>query len=171
MRAAVERGLQENWAQLFGYAVALAGSREAASDLLQTGAERALAGAASLRDADSLRPWLFRIIRNLWIDGSRRDTRQECEPLDENIEGQPWSFEDGLIAAITVRQGLSRISVPHREMIELIDIAGFGYAEAAAILEVPPGTVMSRISRARLALLEAIEGANVRPLQSARRSR
>lgn len=80
-----------------------------------------------------------------------------------------WRHDDRLIAEITVRQALDRLDPPHREILELIDLAGFRYAEAADILGVPVGTVMSRVSRARLSLLEAIEGGNLRPLAARRR--
>ena len=65
-------------------------------------------------------------------------------------------------------QGLARIDVAHREIINLVDINGFRYAEAAEILGIPEGTVMSRLSRARLSLLEAI-GGNVVAIESAKR--
>jgi RNA polymerase sigma-70 factor (ECF subfamily) len=58
------------------------------------------------------------------------------------------------------------LSPPHREIIALIDIAGFGYGEAAEILQVPVGTVMGRITRARGALIAAIDRSTVRPLKS-----
>ena len=70
------------------------------------------------------------------------------------------------IAKITVEQGLASLEPAQREIIALIDIAGFSYAEAADILAVPIGTIMSRISRARMALLAAIETTAVRPMKS-----
>ena len=77
-----------------------------------------------------------------------------------------WRFDDACIAKITVEQGLSMLSSQHREIIALIDIAGFGYGEAADMLQVPVGTVMSRITRRAPALLAAIEQSTVRPLKS-----
>ena len=77
-----------------------------------------------------------------------------------------WRFDDARIAKITVEQGLAALDAAQREIIALIDIAGFSYAEAADILAAPIGTVMSRISRARLALLAAVETSAVRPLKS-----
>jgi RNA polymerase sigma-70 factor (ECF subfamily) len=64
---------------------------------------------------------------------------------------------------------LEKLEPAHREIIALVDIAGFRYAEAAEILDVPVGTVMSRLSRARLAMIALIEGHNVMPIAAARR--
>lgn len=88
---------------------------------------------------------------------------------EEGVEPGHWRHDDRLIAAITVRQALERLDPPHREVIELVELAGFRYAEAAQILDVPVGTVMSRLSRARLSLLEALEEGNLRPLATRRR--
>ena len=77
-----------------------------------------------------------------------------------------WRYDDAHIAKITVAQGLASLEAPQREIIALIDIAGFGYAEAAEMLQIPVGTVMSRISRARACLLGAIEASAIRPLKS-----
>ena len=68
-----------------------------------------------------------------------------------------------------MRSGLTRLSGAHREIIALIDIAGFSYAEAAALLQLPVGTVMSRVSRARQALLAVISEHNVHSLERHRR--
>jgi RNA polymerase sigma-70 factor (ECF subfamily) len=77
-----------------------------------------------------------------------------------------WRFDDACIAKITVEQGLAAIAPAHREIIGLIDIAGFSYAETASLLGIPVGTVMSRIARARSALLQIIESSSLRPLKS-----
>lgn len=171
LRDVVEQCLRESWSRLFGYAVSLCGDRETARDLIQSSAVKALDTNAPPREPGAARAWLFRVIRNDWIDRGRRATVRAAdrEPV-EPTEG-PWAYEDARIAAITVRQGLDRLEPYQREIIELVDLAGFRYAEAAEILEVPVGTVMSRLSRARLALLEAIEGGKVTPLERSRGTR
>ncbi|GLK76515.1 hypothetical protein GCM10008171_17690 [Methylopila jiangsuensis] len=171
LRDVVEQCLRESWSRLFGYAVSLCGDRETARDLIQSSAVKALDTNAPPREPAAARAWLFRVMRNDWIDRGRRATVRAAdrEPV-EPTEG-PWAYEDARIAAITVRQGLDRLEPYQREIIELVDLAGFRYAEAAEILEVPVGTVMSRLSRARLALLEAIEGGKVTPLERSRGTR
>lgn len=168
LRRLIEQHLLENWSRLFGYAVVLAGEPEAARDLLQQSALRALATTSPPRNGQSARAWLFRILRNTWIDQHRRDAVRTAEPIIDPADHERWHFDDRLIAELTVRAGLARLEPLHREVIELVDIFGFRYGEAAEILGVPVGTVMSRLSRARLALLDAI-GGNVHSLAAARR--
>ena len=86
--------------------------------------------------------------------------------MDVQAPTDIWRFDDACIAKITVQQGLTMLGAEHREIISLIDIAGFSYADVAAMLGIPAGTVMSRIARAREALLAAIDAGAVRPLKS-----
>jgi RNA polymerase sigma-70 factor (ECF subfamily) len=122
-------------------------------------------------EAPALRAWLFRILRNVWIDQHRRAAvsrglESEAAPREPEV----WHFDDRLIDGLSLREALAQLDPLHREVVALIDIAGFRYREVAAILEVPLGTVMSRLSRARLALLEVI-GGKVALLSAARRRR
>ncbi|MCQ3943479.1 MAG: hypothetical protein DPW22_09760, partial [Alphaproteobacteria bacterium] len=114
-------------------------------------------------DAPAYRAWMFRIVRNAAIDELRRRREQVS---DSAIVPDIWGFDEACIAKITVGQGLTALSAAHREIIGLIDIAGFSYAEAAALLDLPPGTVMSRLARARSLLLAAIEASTVRPMKA-----
>lgn len=165
----VERELRTCLPRLYGYALSLTGNPEAAQDLLQDCAVRAFAARSPPGDAAALRAWFFRILRNAWIDQHRRDRYEPMTEADAPAE-QPWRCDAALVDAITVRQGLARLSPAYREVIALVDLAGFAYAEAARILDVPVGTVMSRLSRARQALLTAIADGNVRPLRAKARS-
>lgn len=169
MRIIVERALRQNWERLFSYALRLSGSRDGAADLLQSCATKALA-AAPPEEGERIRAWLFTILRNIWIDEHRRG-QVSAQAAEEALADEPWRHDDRLIAAITVRQALERLDPPHREIVELVDLAGFRYGEAADILGVPMGTVMSRLSRARLLLLNAIEGGAVRPFATRQRKR
>jgi RNA polymerase sigma-70 factor (ECF subfamily) len=69
--------------------------------------------------------------------------------------------EERFISLLTVKLEMAKLPTPQREILALIDIAGLSYAEAAEILSIPKGTVMSRISRARRFLLEAVDASNV----------
>lgn len=168
MRAAIEAALKQDWRRLFSYALHLTGSREAASDLLQSCVVKALSSRSLPADIVSVRAWIFTILRNAWIDEFRR-SRADAELTAEPLSEPSGHHDDRVIAAITVRQALERIEPIHREIIELVDLAGFRYAEVAAILGVPQGTVMSRLSRARLSLLAVISEGNVLPLSARRR--
>ncbi len=149
--------------RLYAFACTMLSDRDAARDLLQEAAARALAARRVPGDAPAYRAWMFRIVRNAALDEIRRRQRPTPEPkADVNL----WAYDDANIAKITIEQGLSAVAPAHREIISLIDIAGFSYGEAADLLQVPLGTIMSRIARARGALLAAIETSSLRPLKS-----
>lgn len=162
MKLAVDQLLAQNWDRLFGYAVSLAGEHEAAKDLLQECAVRALTARDVPKIPQAGRAWLFRIVRNLWLDGLRTAHRHQkatrgLQALPENS----WSADTELVAGITIREAMARLDPSHREVVVLIDIVGFRYAEAADLIGVPVGTVMSRLSRARSTLLDTIDGQEV----------
>ena len=156
--------------RLFGYAVCLCGERELARDLTQEAVVKALAARTVPTDEAAYRAWLFTILRNLFIDRARREGRAPdlsapelpAEPPAESW--QIWRSDDHLLNALTVKLALAKLRPAHREIIALVDIVGFSYAEAAALLSLPLGTVMSRLSRAREALLGVVVDNNVSEL-------
>jgi RNA polymerase sigma-70 factor (ECF subfamily) len=150
--------------RLVAFARTMIGNRDDARDLVQEAAARALAARNVPADAPAYRAWVFRIVRNAAIDELRARAPRKYEFPDASID--LWRFDDACIAKITVEQGLAAIAPVHREIIALIDIAGFSYTESAEVLGVPVGTVMSRIARARAALLQTIEASSIRPLKS-----
>lgn len=154
--------------RLYGYALALTQDREQARDLLQDAVVRALQARRPPRDDAAYRAWLFKVLRNLYIDSRRRPAPmpvgapQETEaPADS---WAVWQADESLINEITVRLAIRRLPRAKREVVALVDIVGFSYAEAAEVLEVPRGTVMSRLSRARRELLSLLEDSNVHAL-------
>jgi RNA polymerase sigma-70 factor (ECF subfamily) len=157
------KGLQALLPKLFAFARVMLGDAEAARDIVQEAAARALAAARVPSDPPAYRSWMFRIVRNAAIDEIRRRRQPDAEV---HAAVELWRFDDARIAGITVRQGLTMLGAEHREIISLIDIAGFSYSDVAAMLGIPAGTVMSRIARAREALLAAIDASAVRPLKS-----
>jgi RNA polymerase sigma-70 factor, ECF subfamily len=163
-RRTIEIALELNWSRLFGYAISLTGNTDDARDLIQQSALNALASQSVPDDAKAVRAWLFKIVRNAWIDHYRRLKIRTDDSPAIPVDVGSWGFDDQVIAEITVRQGLGKIDPLHREVIELIDIWGFQYADAATVLDLPVGTVMSRLSRARLSLLEVIAEGNLRPM-------
>lgn len=153
-RTRFEERITRHQQRLYGYAVAITRDHDRARDLLQD----CLVRAASARDrpvADpAFRAWLFTIMRNLWIDQIRAERRrsQANETLCDMMPGMPVSLESMTVETFALRQAFERLSHDHREVLALVDISGFSYQEAADLLNVPRGTVMSRISRAREAL-------------------
>jgi RNA polymerase sigma-70 factor (ECF subfamily) len=156
-------GLMALLPRLYAFARTMLGDADAARDLVQEAATRALAARRVPDAAPAYRAWMFQIVRNAALDELRRLRRPAP---DEQPAADLWRFDEASIAKITVDQALAVLAPTHREIISLIDIAGFSYGEAAALLNVPAGTIMSRVARARSALLTAIEASSVRPMKS-----
>lgn len=153
--------------RLYGYAFSLVRDPVRAEDLVQDCAVKALAAHRIPPDETAYRAWLFRIMRNRFIDGLRREQRAafifaEESPADDSVEY--WQGDERLIDRITVRLAFDRLDSRQREILALVDIAGLSYRETASVLGIPDGTVMSRVNRARLKLLGLIEESNVRSL-------
>jgi RNA polymerase sigma-70 factor (ECF subfamily) len=161
--------------RLYRYAFSLSREEETARELVQLTALKALSARSVPRDEPAYRAWLFRILRNAFFDRLRRDRRSaeifEDMP-DEPAPMEYWGGDERLINAASVRIAFGQLSAGHRDILALVDLAGFSYREAAEVLDVPVGTVMSRISRARRALLNEIAASNVRafPTDQAKQS-
>jgi RNA polymerase sigma-70 factor (ECF subfamily) len=126
-----------------------------------------LAAKSVPENEQAYRAWLFVILRNAFYDHLRRNLVTEAlfDPYAEDIpKMEYWQGEERLINILNVKQAMARLRTKDREIIGLVDLAGLSYAEAADVLDVPSGTVMSRISRARARLLALVEESNVEPL-------
>lgn len=142
------------------YRVALAwtgGDAMLADDLVQETLALGLQRAHQLREPERLGAWLFSILRNCWLRHLR--TRPAADALDpETLAGAVdvvHQVEQANIATL-VRQAICRLPTAQREVVALVDLEGLSYAEVAAVLDIPIGTVMSRLSRARKALLHSL---------------
>ena len=126
------------------------GSRAQADDLVQECLSRALARVGGLKNPDKLEPWCFSILANCFRDLCRRQRPEE--PVDQ-LPDQRQAPADELVdrerRAAQVRQAVADLPAGQREVLALVDLQGFSYAEVAEILTIPIGTVMSRLSRAR----------------------
>jgi RNA polymerase sigma-70 factor (ECF subfamily) len=151
--------------RLYGYAFSLSGDVHDAHDLVQETAVKALRSARVPDDEPAYRAWLFKILRNAWLDVVRRRSRRlavvENDPDYEAIGTPVWAHDDSLISSLTVKRCLTKLSPAHREVLGLVDVSGFSYSEAAVILDVPVGTVTSRVTRARSAMLGHLASGNV----------
>jgi RNA polymerase sigma-70 factor (ECF subfamily) len=161
-RTRIEAYLQ----RLYGYAFSLAGDRHQAEDLVQECAVRALAAKNTPRDERAYRAWLYRILKNAFLDHARHRKVAVSATEDEKFaaETEFWQGDERFITVLTVKLEMAKLPRQQREIIALIDLVGLSYAETAQLLGVPVGTVMSRISRARRMLLEAIGSSNVHEL-------
>jgi RNA polymerase sigma-70 factor (ECF subfamily) len=143
------------------FAISLCRSRDVADDLVQLTCERAIAAQGAMPADVRLDAWLFRIMRNAWIDMTRRRAT-EGERID--VTEDPDIVSTDGAAAIESSLELKAVSAAitllpddQREVLLLVCVEDLSYKEAAAVLDVPIGTVMSRLARARLALGRALD--------------
>jgi RNA polymerase sigma-70 factor (ECF subfamily) len=142
------------------YARALVGDIGEADDLIQDTLERALARLDQWRDGESPRKWLFSILHNLHVDGLRRKSRRPTHVGLESV-GVAHSAPAGDGASgRDLDRALQLLSGEQREVVLLVGLEGLSYAETAEVLEIPVGTVMSRLARGRgrLRMLMDYEG-------------
>ena len=142
-------------AELFAYARSVADSRHDAEELVADAIERAARARSRPAGVRAFRLWMFRIIRNLSIDELRkrrvrREYSEAAARLSDDLRRSALGEEERAL----VRLAFGRLSRNEREILFLIDVMGLTYREAAEVMDVPQGTVMSRISRARKALLD-----------------
>jgi len=136
------------------FAYALTRDGTVADDLVQECLLRALARWHLLRTGPELRAWLFRVLRNLHIDGLRAQGRRGSVALEFAPEPAAAGSAEGLMELNEVLAALWRLPLEQREAILLVGVEDFSYDEAAHILRVPLGTLMSRLARGRSALRE-----------------
>jgi RNA polymerase sigma-70 factor, ECF subfamily len=149
--------------QVYQVARRLTGSREEAEDLVQETYARAFRAWRSFEPGTNLRAWLFRILTNLNIDRGRKIQRTpDTQPLEETdyflynkleettVDGTP--DERRVVERLSQNDAVSALAeLPHdfRDVVLLVDLADFTYSDAAQILDIPIGTVMSRLHRGR----------------------
>lgn len=159
----IDTSLREQLPALRRYARWLARDPHAADDLVQAALERAITRWDSRRDEEALRPWLFAIVYRRFLDGRRRAKRDAglLAALGTSTETHP-SVEREHLARSTL-DALERLPVEQRSLLILVSVEGLSYRDVAEMLEVPIGTVMSRLSRARQALRRLSEGETPAP--------
>jgi RNA polymerase sigma-70 factor (ECF subfamily) len=143
------------------FAYALTGNRADADDLLQATVVRLLERGAP--DGADTRKWAFRVCKNMWIDELRarkvrRDAAQSADLApDADLDGERAAV--GAVALAETEQAMATLPEEQRAALALVAVEGLTYAEAAEALQTPIGTIMSRISRARAALVAALPAA------------
>lgn len=140
------------------FAISLCRSRELADDLVQTACERAILAADSFAPDSRFDAWMFRILRNLWIDHLRRQkTAGPHDDIDEALDVSVPSGEAATHARMDlagVTAALQKLPAEQREVLVLVCVEDMSYRDAAEVLAIPIGTVMSRLARARKNLME-----------------
>ena len=158
---AFERELIDLLPRLRRFARGLCGQAADADDLCQAAIERALKSRDQWQPGTRLDSWMYRIMRNIWIDVMRAERRRgPHDPIDGEAAVQVAGDGQRAIEAGAelgdVDRALARLPGEQREAIVLVLVEGFAYKEAAEILEVPMGTLTSRLVRGREALLREL---------------
>lgn len=163
MSADVRQQLVELLPRLRRFACALTGSLDEADDVVQAACERALSRLDQFTPGTRLDSWMFRIVRSIWINRARDMKRKnivndpdlaEQVSFDARIHEQAVAKMDLAI----IRDTIAKLPVEQKEVLSLVTIDGMTYQEAADALEVPIGTIMSRLARARRRLADAVDG-------------
>ncbi|MGH7263252.1 MAG: sigma-70 family RNA polymerase sigma factor [Candidatus Rokuibacteriota bacterium] len=152
---------------LYRFALRLTHNRAEAEDVVQDACVRAFRSFHRFNPGTNSRAWLFTILRNLFLNRVRREGREvlaedvaSWESTTVGIGGSgPQNPEEEFFQTVLhgdVDRALKALPLPFREVVFLTDLEGFTYREAAEVLSCPVGTVMSRLSRARCLLRQAL---------------
>ncbi|MDO5049541.1 MAG: sigma-70 family RNA polymerase sigma factor [Actinomycetaceae bacterium] len=157
--------------QLYGAAVRMTHNTADAEDLVQDTYARAFSSFHTFKPGTNLKAWMYRILKNTFINTYRKKQRRPQESGDENVEDwqlyqaaehHPVGLRSAEAEALdalpddTVRDALEALPDNYREAVLLADVEGFSYKEIADIMDTPVGTVMSRIHRGRAQLRTAL---------------
>jgi RNA polymerase sigma-70 factor (ECF subfamily) len=139
---------------LYSYALVLTHNHAEAEDLVQETYVRAIPAVGRLRPESNIKAWLFKILRNVWFNQLRKrrsDPELEGGSVDNLVNPGKDSFEiyAGQVDVRRVRAAIDQLSLEFREVILLREFEELSYQEIASLLDCPPGTVMSRLARAR----------------------
>lgn len=168
----VRRQLGEKRQRLYHMAYAWTHDPALADDITQETMVKALKNGSQLRDLKALDKWLFGILANCWRDHFHR--QKPTENLEELVlidEFTPEHNHAQQHIVTHVRAAVSRLPEGQRQVLTLVDLEGFSYAEVAEILSVPMGTVMSRLCRARKELSRELLEINPRTEEESPRLR
>ena len=155
-----ERDLMALLPRLRRFATGLVRDPADADDLCQAAVERALKSRDQWQPGTRLDSWMYRIMRNMWIDEirarGRRDAVLAPEAAGMTVGDRGDAAVEARVALGQVDQAMAALPGEQREAIMLVLVEGFGYREAAEILDIPIGTLTSRLARGRMALIERL---------------
>jgi RNA polymerase sigma-70 factor, ECF subfamily len=167
-RVHFEEEALEHADQLYRIALRLSGSQQTAEELVQETYLRAFRGWRGFRPGSNLAAWLATILRNVFLDEARKQSRRPAQESFEDTSeyylynhlseagAEPQEAVLNRLSGGAIADALGDISPTFREVVVLVDIGDFSYQDAADILGVPIGTVMSRLHRGRRALKQAL---------------
>ena len=162
-------GIEAQRPLLYRIAYAWCHNPALADDLVQETLSKAWTRRAQLRDEAALKSWMVSIMNHCWLDylRGRRDF-DDVDDLQDELESgieSPDACCNRKQVIACVRAAVARLPLGQRQVLTLVDLEEFGYAEVARILDIPVGTVMSRLSRARASLKGLLDSAAEQPAE------
>ncbi len=163
-RLTFETEVMANLDSMYRYALHLVRNTEDAGDLVQETCARSLKAADQFKQGTNARAWLFTIMRNIFFNQHRAKSRgevpsdwtDEVESGDQRFTGSVWPQPFELFLRDMMRddidKAMAELSIDFRSVVMLCDVEGFSYAETAELLDIPVGTVRSRLHRARASM-------------------
>jgi len=149
----LEKLFEQRRERLYRIAISWCHDAMLADDLVQDSLGKALQKSEQLKDFDKLDAWLFRILHNTWMEYLRKHKPtidlDDIDPAGDESPENLLSYEQ---LVLRVQKAVSKLPMPQRQVITLVDLEGSSYADVAEILDIPIGTVMSRLNRARATL-------------------
>jgi RNA polymerase sigma-70 factor (ECF subfamily) len=162
MRAQDEAAIVACIPSLRRYARGLVGDRDRADDLVQDTLERAWSSFSMWQKRSNIRAWMFGIMHNRFIDDLRaQHSRPEDYAGDDLPEVSQRPLQADVLELRDLNNALQRLPTSHREVLLLVGVEELRYEEVSTVLNIPIGTVMSRLSRARARLREELQGQTV----------
>lgn len=153
--------LQNEWQTLYRVAYSWTHDNALACDLVQETITRSLKHTNKFSTKEDTRIWLFKVLKNCWRDHLRKQKNQidiSDVELESNTNLEEEHHKNQIVQQ--VRSAFNNMTMEHREIISLVVMEGFSYEAVANILDIPTGTVMSRLSRARQSLRKHLKEIN-----------
>lgn len=165
----VRKGIVALLPRLRRFALSLTGNAAEADDLVQDAVERGLRNLHKWQEGTRLDSWMFRLTRNLWIDAVRARKHRQTSSL-ETVEASSVSTdgERNMTSRLLFNEtcvALAKLPEEQRSAVALVLVDGMSYRDAAEVLDIPVGTLTSRLYRARAALAEALGGEGATPAE------
>ena len=157
----LEKKLERCRNKLFRIAFSWSHDQMLADDLVQDALTKALISLNQLKKPDVLEPWVISILNNVWRDYLRQ--KKEFVDIDEYVHlsnDNPENIHESARTTVQVREAIGLLPMGQRQVISLVDLEGFRYNEVSQVLEIPVGTVMSRLNRARKTMLDNLSRYN-----------
>jgi len=161
-KVALVKRIEQSRTKLYRMAYAWCHDEMLADDLVQEAQMKALQKIDQLKDEAAFDGWMYAILNNAWL-GYLRKTRPSEDIEQIVISGNDSPEHEMLLLQIDqmVSQGMAKLPNAHRQVVSLVDLEGLSYGEVVDILQIPIGTVMSRLNRARVALSKSIRKSRI----------